>query len=406
MTIFTEKLDQAHQILNEFEVDVWIVFVRESGQSQDPALSLFQDGSFTWQSAFIVTRSGDRIAIVGKFDDGAVRASKNWTEVIPYVHGIREPLLKTIQQLDPSTLALDFSVDDFTADGLSHGMFLLLHEYFAGTPYIERFVSAECIIGALRGRKSALEIQRIQAAIETAECIFDEIGEYATPGKTEREIAQFMLAAADRRGVELAWEPPCPIVNTGPESMVGHGVPSDLQIEPGHVLHIDFGVKQNGYCSDLQRCWYVPQANEQAPPEPVSRAFDAVVAGITSAAELLAPGVQGWEVDAVARKIIVDAGYAEYGHALGHHVGRSAHDGSGVLGPKWERYGKTPFRQLEAGNVLTLEPSIENAAGRGCVGVEEMVLVTPKGCQWLSHRQKTLTCLGHGTGATRSPVDA
>jgi Xaa-Pro aminopeptidase len=291
-------------------------------------------------------------------------------------------------------LALDFSVDDYSADGLTHGMYLRLTEYFAETPYLDRFMSADDIVGALIGRKSPNEVRRIQAAIDIAESIFDDVGSFARPGKTEREIAQFMLDAADQRGVKPAWSQPCPIVNTGPNSMVGHGVPSDLQIEPGHILHIDFGVQQDGYCSDLQRCWYVTKDGEHHPPEPVGAAFEAIVRGISVAADALKPGVKGWEVDAVARKTITSAGYQEYGHALGHHVGRSAHDGAGILGPKWERYGKTPFRKAEPGNVFTLEPSIENAGGRGCLGIEEMVLVTENGCEWLSKRQTSLPCLG------------
>lgn len=392
--LIAEKLDQAQRILDEFDLDAWMVFVRESSHGGDPALSYIYDGSFTWQSALIVTRTGDRIAVVGKFDDGAVRAAGNWTEVVPYVQSIREPLVETMRRLNPRTLALDYSVDDYAADGLTHGMHLLLLQYFAGTPYADRFVSACDVVGALRGRKSPNELARIEAAIATAEAIFDEVGTFACPGKTEREVARFMQEAAERRGVGLAWSPPCPIVNTGPHSMIGHGVPSDLRIEPGHILHIDFGVHQDGYCSDLQRCWYVPRAGEQSPPESVARAFAAVVDGISVAADLLKPGVEGWQVDLAARNVITSAGFSEYGHALGHHVGRTAHDGGGLLGPRWERYGKTPFRQAEPGNVFTLEPSIEDAGGCGCLGIEEMVVVTETGCRWLSDRQTTLPCLG------------
>src|SRR5262249_27423258 len=319
--LLAKKLDQAQAILAEFDLDAWMIFVRESGDGGDPALPLVYDGSFTWQSVLIVTRSGERIAIVGKFDDGAVRATGVWTEIIPYVEGIREPLINTIRRMNPRTIALDYSLDDHAADGLAHGMYLLLVEYFVGPPYAERFVSADRVVGALRGRKSPEEIQRMQAAIDTAEQIFAEVGRFAAPGKSEREIAAFMLAAAKQRGVEPAWSGPCPIVNSGPHSMIGHGVPSDLNIEPGHVLHIDFGVKQAVCCSDLQRCWYVPRDSETAPPAAVQKACDAVVKGITAGATVLKPGVEGWQVDAASRSVITSAGYPEYGHALGHHVG-------------------------------------------------------------------------------------
>jgi len=388
--IFAEKLEQAHAILAELDLDAWMIFVRESGHGGDPALPLVYDGSFTWQSALIVTRTRERIAIVGKFDDGAVRATGVWTDVIPYVQSIREPLVDTIRRLNPRTIALDYSLDDHAADGLAHGMYLLLIEYFAGMPYAGRLVSADRLVGALRGRKSPEEIRRMQAAIDTAEQIFAEVDRFAAPGKSEREIASFMVAAMKQRGVEPAWSGPCPIVNTGPHSMIGHGVPSDLTIEPGHILHIDFGVKQEGFCSDLQRCWYVPRDGETAPPAAVQKAFDTVVKGIDAGAAALKPGVEGWQIDAAAREVITSAGYPEYGHALGHHVGRTCHDGAGLLGPRWERYGKTPFRKVEPGNVFTLEPSIEDAGGAGCLGIEEMVLVTPTGCEWLSHRQMTL----------------
>ncbi len=398
-SIIAQKLEQAHAILNELNLDAWMVFVRESSHGGDQTLPLLHDGSFTWQTALIVTRAGDRIAVVGKLDDGPVRSAGIWTDVVTYVQGIREPLVETIARLDPRTLALNFSVDDYSADGLSHGMFLLLHCYFAGTPYLDRFVSAEEVVAALRGRKTSLEIARMQTAVDIAQNIFREVGEFACCGQTEREIAEFMLAATDRHGVEPAWHHPCPIVNSGPSSMVGHGLPSDVKIEPGHVLHIDFGVKYEGYCSDLQRCWYVPRDGERAPPAEVSQAFDAIVRAISIAAASVRPGVPGCEVDAAARGTIVEAGYPEYGHALGHHVGRSAHDGGGILGPAWPRYGKTPWRVLEIGNVVTLEPSISDAAGRGCLGLEEMVVVTDNGCRWLSDRQTTLPCLGRGKTA-------
>jgi Xaa-Pro aminopeptidase len=177
--------------------------------------------------------------------------------------------------------------------------------------------------------------------------------------------------------------------------MIGHGVPSEkLTLARGNILHLDFGVCQDDYCTDLQRVWYVPQPGETAPPAAVQRGFDAVVGAIRAAAAALAPGVEGWTVDAAARRSLVDAGFPEYDHATGHQVGRSAHDGAGVLGPRWERYGRTPFYEVEEGNVFTLELGIDNLDGRGYLGLEEMVLVTRDGCEWLSQPQTTLPLLG------------
>ena len=148
----------------------------------------------------------------------------------------------------------------------------------------------------------------------------------------------------------------------------------------------------NEYCSDIQRAWY-PRSRkpgETKPPAEVQRAFDTIVKAIQTAFEALKPGVECWTIDAAARKVVTDAGYPEYQHATGHNVGRAAHDGGGVLGPKWERYGKTPLYKVEPGNVYTLELGIDNVDGRGYLGLEEMALVTQRGTEWLTEPQTWL----------------
>ncbi|MCZ7674551.1 MAG: aminopeptidase P family protein [Chloroflexi bacterium] len=88
----------------------------------------------------------------------------------------------------------------------------------------------------------------------------------------------------------------------------------------------------------MQRMWYVLEEGETAVPPEVQRAFEVVLGAIRAGEAALKPGVPGWQVDAAARQFIVDNGYPEYMHAFGHLLGRVAHDGATVLGPKWERY--------------------------------------------------------------------
>ncbi|HSH79042.1 MAG TPA: M24 family metallopeptidase, partial [Herpetosiphonaceae bacterium] len=169
-------------------------------------------------------------------------------------------------------------------------------------------------------------------------------------------------------------------------SPVGHSRPGSLRVEPGHLVHVDFGVKRAGYCSDQQRMWYVDGAGP--PPSDVLRAFSVVRAAIGRAFAFIRPGVRGYEVDEVARQVFEDAGLPLYEHALGHGVGRSVHDGGVLLGPRWDRYGETPFGVVEAGMVFTLECGVQTS--RGYLGLEEEIVVEEDGAHWLAPPQTEL----------------
>jgi Xaa-Pro aminopeptidase len=156
---------------------------------------------------------------------------------------------------------------------------------------------------------------------------------------------------------------------------------------------MDFGAKVNGYCSDLQRTFYALAEGEREAPEDVKKGFATIVRAVAEAKRAMKPGVAGVDVDAVARGIVTAAGYAEFPHALGHQVGRFAHDGTALLGPAWEKYAQKPFQKLEEGMVFTIEPRL-TVAGKGVVTIEEMVVVTKDGAEWLSRPQTELWQFG------------
>jgi Xaa-Pro aminopeptidase len=379
-----QKADQVLPLLKETNLDCWFIFARETDLHPDPGMALVVGAEVVRNSAFLFGAGGERIAIVANFDTANIRANGVFSEVIGYDADIRESLLAALRRINPSTIGLNYSVDDVTADGLTHGHWLLLNELLRDTPYVKMLTSAAPLLSKLRGRKSPTEVERIRQAVRTTEAIVERVTPSIRPGLSERQIADLVHKEFERCGVASAWAwESCPIVNCGPQSEPGHSNPrDDLFAEPGQLIHIDLGVKHDGFCSDLQRMWYMRKPDETAPPGSVRRAFAIVVKAIEAAAAALRPGVKGYEVDACARRVIVEAGYPEYKHGTGHGLGRAVHDGGTGLGPRWPCYGKTTERIVEAGNVFTLELGVMTEAG--FVGLEEDVLVTENGCEFLS----------------------
>ena len=358
--------------------------------TSDPCLDLIAGVYSAWTGAFIVSATGERIAIVGRFDAPSVEQVGGY-EVIGYDESIKPALLAAVERLDPRSIALNYSTSDPAADGLTHGLWLELQETFADTPFAQRFRSSEKLVNALRGRKSAAEVERIRAAARETEEIFDSVGRALRADLSETEIAALMHDEVARRGLGYAWgRDHCPAVNAGPEKEVGHAPPGELRTRRGELLHVDFGVSRDELCERPAACLVLPRRGRDGCARTTScRAWDALWASVDAGAAALTPGAAGWEVDAAARESLVAAGYPEPMHALGHQLGRSAHDGGTTLAPRWDRYGSAPFGLVEAGNVFTLEYGTA-VSGRGYIGLEEDVLVTDDGVEWLSTPQREL----------------
>jgi Xaa-Pro aminopeptidase len=382
--LLREKADQVQPLLREAGLGCWLIFVRETGLHPDPGFDLVVGADVVRNSAFLFGVNGERVAITAHFDVADVRRTGVFAEVIGYDEDIRGPLLDALRRLDPRSIGLNYSPDDVTADGLTHGQWLLLNDLLRASPYAERLTSAAPLLSRLRGRKSPTEVERVRRAVAVTEEIVGLLTPQVRPGVSERQLADLVHGELRRRGLGPAWAwGSCPIVNAGPASEPGHAGPrDDLRVEPGHLVHVDLGVRLDGFCSDLQRMWYVRREGEAAPPEDVRKAFDTVARAIEAGAAALRPGVPGHEVDAAARRVVVEAGYPEFKHGLGHGLGRAVHDGGTLLGPRWPCYGTTTGRAVEAGNVFTLELGVPTAAG--FVGLEEDVLVTAEGCVFLS----------------------
>jgi len=388
--IMKEKIAQIPVILKEKNIDLWLTFVRESDTIKDPAMDIFIDRGVTWQSAFIFAKNGEKIVIVGSLDADNIKDSGLFEDIRTYVASIKDTLKQTICELNPETIAINRSSNDVMSDGLTCGMFEILSDTLKGTGFEDKFVSSEPIISALRGRKTKNETEKIKKAVEITEEIFDMVTKNIKPGMTEKEVAEMILNYVKKRGLTTAWDSQhCPGVFATVEAAAAHASPSDRKITKGSVMHIDFGVKYEGYCSDLQRTWYFLADNETQAPLEVKKAFETVRDSIKAAFDAIKPGIEGRFIDKISRDYIIEQGYEEYPHALGHQVGKSTHDGAGLLCPEWERYGNLPYLKIEEGQIYTLEPRI-NLNNYGAITMEEIIKVGKDGAEFLSNPQTEL----------------
>lgn len=388
--LVNQKVKQAVSLLKEFEIDCWITFVRESAINGDPVLPFLVNADVTWHSAFIINSDGTSRAIVGLYDKAAIEDINIYDVVEGYITGIKEPLLNYLKTINPAKIAINYSKGSEICDGLTYGMYLTLHEYLSEIGYEKRLVSSEKIVSALRERKTDYEIDTMRKAIRHTEDIFAKVSGYIKAGLTEENVADFMRNEVKAKNIGFSWdESVCPSVFSGPDTADAHYAPTERLIEKGHILNMDFGVKVEDYVSDMQRTFYILKDDETSAPADVQRGFDTIVTSIEKARLAMKPGIPAFLIDAECRSYIVEQGYEEFPHALGHQVGRFAHDGTALLGPKWEKYAQKPFQLLEEGMVFTLEPRL-TVEGKGVATIEEMVVVTKDGAEFLSVPQKEL----------------
>ena len=393
LQIVKEKHVKLQALMNQHAIDCYLIFVRETAANPDPILRLLVGGDVVWESAFIFsldkTRTFSTVAIVGNFDADAEKEKGIWDSVIAYKEGISQYLKEIINSINPTKIALNFSLDEVMADGLSHGMYLKLASILPDR--VNSFISAERLVQDVRSKKTQTEIALITQACTITEQINAKISLMLHPDMSELDIQKLFYTEMDHLGVKEAWQRnACPAIDAGPDKNMGHIGPTIFKTKHGHTLHNDFGVQVSGYCSDLQRMWYFGKESEI--PEELKHAFETVKGAIRKVAVFIRPGVTGTSVDAVAREYLIAQGYQEFDHALGHQVGTKAHDGGVLLGPMWERYGETPKGVVAEDNVFTLELYVTTQQ-YGQVSLEEMIIITKTGARFLIPPQEKFLCI-------------
>ena len=391
MNLDKEKLPIIYQALKENNVNAWLITGRESIMKSEPILPVLGDMDFIIATTLIFTDQAKCIAIVSPLDVEGYKLIDGIDEVYEYKTTMEETIYEVLSKLKPNTLALNYSSVDSAADGLTVGMYKMLESVFKRLDFDMNIVSANNIVSDVRGQKTSSQIAKIKHCVLKADEYLRKLPSVCKEGTTSLDIFNFLHDVAYNEGYGMSWaDSQCPGVSVDPNVPSGHMGIISTPIVKGYLINIDYGVKKDGYCSDIQRMYYVLKDDEDDAPEEVKEAFYLVRDAIKAAKEFMRPGVTGFEVDQVARHMIVDMGYDSWNAALGHQVGHQTHDGGTILANRRPRYNKKELidMPLKKGNVFTIEPSIKTKWGK--IGIEEDVVITDDGCEWLVEPQEEL----------------
>jgi Xaa-Pro aminopeptidase len=226
--------------------------------------------------------------------------------------------------------------------------------------------------------KDAAEIQSIRSAVELGASLFRIALKRIRPGVSEVEVAAAMEFEARCAGAEGMSFPT--ILASGKRSAIVHGRATAARIPRRGFVVCDFGVILAGYCSDRTRTVHVGQTSREA-----KRLYEAVLEAQGVAIAAVRPGVTAAEVDGAARGVLRRHKLARYfTHSTGHGLGLEIHEAPRLAA------GQT--QTLEPGMVITIEPGAY-VPGKWGVRIEDVVVVTPSGCEVLTPTDKELVII-------------
>jgi Xaa-Pro aminopeptidase len=223
------------------------------------------------------------------------------------------------------------------------------------------------------------EIGAIRKAVAIGDEVFAKVVDMIKPGVAEREIAAEISYHTRKFGAEGdAFEV---IVASGERTALPHGRATDKKIKKGEMVTLDFGCRYKGFNSDMTRTVAVGKV-----PTELQKIYEIVRVAQQRAIERAKPGMNGRELDNIARDYITLHGYgSKFGHSTGHGLGIEVHE-IPMIAQRGERF------LLEPGQIITIEPGIY-VEGVGGVRIEDDVLITNDGVEVLNKSPKELLVL-------------
>ncbi len=237
------------------------------------------------------------------------------------------------------------------------------------------FVPTVRLVEDIAAVKDETELAAIRKAVEITDAVFSLVVKLVAPGIRESEIAAEITYQQRMHGAEAdAFEP---IVASGAQSAFPHARATEKRIEKRDCVVLDFGCRVDGYHSDLTRTIFVGSASRR-----LREIYRVVADAQTVALQAARPGLSGRRLDAIARRVIRQAGFGRYfKHSLGHGIGLQVHENP--------RISQLSTDTLRCGMVATVEPGVYVPAVGG-VRIEDVIVFNEDHCQVLSKSTKEL----------------
>ena len=261
----------------------------------------------------------------------------------------------------------------FEENDMTYGDYLRYNEALHAV-----LVPMQAKIDAFRATKEPWEIELMRKAQAITDQTFSELCKIIQAGMTEKELEAELLYRLYKHGAEgPSFDP---IVVSGPNTSLPHGVPGERKLEFGDFITMDFGCIYGGYCSDMTRTVALGFVSEE-----MDKVYKTVLKAQLAGIAATKAGVAGRDIDGAARKVIADAGYGDYfGHGYGHSLGILIHEA-----PNANTRNDQP---MPAGAVVSAEPGIY-LPGKFGVRIEDVTVITETGCEVLTKSPKNLIIL-------------
>ena len=230
-------------------------------------------------------------------------------------------------------------------------------------------------INGFRSVKEEWELELMRMAQVITDKAFSEVITRIKAGMTELELQAELIYCLYKNGATgLAFDP---IVVSGPNTSLPHGVAGGRVIREGDFITMDFGAQYMGYCADMTRTVALGYATEE-----MKLVYNTVLEAQLAGLAVSKAGVPGKDIDAAARKVITDAGYGEYfGHGYGHSLGLEVHESPSPNARNPEG--------MPAGSVASAEPGIY-LPGKFGVRIEDVCVYREDGHENITHSPKNL----------------